>query len=1776
MKNLKKILMAFVLVALLISSVVTVAIAETSYTGSVDAANALIAKVYSAEGTKAKAEKLADVYKYLSDTPIDPEENGYDEVIARYNDLTFKAAYIYFGDAKTAEGTERAEALAKVYSHLAATPVILSGNSKVKTDVKDVEAVVSYICNACVKLHVFTEAELLSEPTDIVCDECDDKNSYLIPNKIVYSEFVKEVNDESLAVAELLLGRLFTASEEGAANGYYALIAIDDAIDSFLEKLPDESKNPDRKNELYTGSVVTAAEKLSAVNADSGYEELKAALADVYKYLVATPVNPTTTAYYEFLTKYNELCNALMDKFTAAFEAESSYPVRIEMLASLREYLMGKPADSQDPASVAVAGTQLSEDVITRFNDLRQAFIDELTEFKETVAGFAEIDAEIVTFEYETDVTEFNKTISDIAKIAEKNINDANIPILLAKVYNEFVSVKSFDPNAEGYAESIKTYSELCIAYVQNRFVSRMNSLGHLAEKHTLIIEFNEFVNETPLCEEVVVMYNEVREQFYNECKEISAAMASAGVPVYTAPDKAESTVTEAILGAFLSNLESSYNKYMTAAAEDKAAAFEAMKTAAAEMRAYAVGSIFDTEAEYFDEFVSEYDVLRTNVIDALFATVDEAQTAEAKLAALKTLKDYLAASPLTRAAVERYNAKALELEAGADMQLYSVYFDIDATIASINDVNATLAQKLAAGKVLKSYQNNVFDVTDPAYASYLAASDAAMIVIGDAIYNDITVTLTDKQILAMMKEYIAYAEEICSPAIISSLNKAADSICRIYDVVIGKIENNSNFAAYATGYENAYSIIEEFNSTPNLTLKFRAFAALYKEIDDNLSTAYFMCGPSYSEIKAEYDRMAMLLEDEMVVLIESANTPKKLESALASVNQNITQFNFSQKVMDKYNSAVRVDYAKYLEGVCESAEYKTPDGWNKNFTRITIALNRETGEGFYIAYNILAGVYGLPLDGVLEAPKVTDFGLSSFASIVAKLNSSRTDDIFEKYSRQEAVTFAVYEQAALELMAHLEACGINAELLEAQDKDKYENLQKLVAIAKYSVIDGYFNKYDRLSGDFEAQKAAAQKLDAYVKEYGALSYSEDAFAQTVLEYTFINFLDKLDLEMAMLEPEMKAEKIANLGITLVGAKFPANLISIYNVRYSTQLTAGEITKGTDKGSLMTLIEKLVVLEEQEGFNDVLVALADLSAYVSGSVFDTADLGASISARLAKVNKEIEEGSKQPEKIELTEEETKFIDYVETLLDESASAVARINAYDSAIALKNSVGTVCTEYKAALEAFDTTEIKALAAVEHLEQLKSFASRISLDEMASTNAAAEKEKADAISNYIVANGSYIDQTTDEFISIKELVSAVEAKVEWFDNLAEYVEAIKKFNRATSVASLSKHLEAISKYYVLLNFDDADNYKVANKDVLVTDLINKVLSKDSKVVALLQDVTLEAYYNIYIPARVSEQLCYENSVKIIDCIALVEKLITNKDELTAEAYYEALLNKANTEFDLVEPYITVVRKIVASGNYDEKMDGVKEALVIFELLDEPVYSTLQAQHIEIIKAQFEKYAATASYIEKAGICTYVENYIITNNVDTESIVGAQYLHLLEVYKAELESYKVDYEAILESNTQSFIGIVEKMGTYVTYSELKPLYDEAITKYYYSMNINSDEVKAAVEKFAEYEMMIENWEYNGAMLISYVENLNSARRRSQTFRALTNCKAYIDLVDAGVAGVGDAIADYNEALANYQAGINPVNSEITQSTDIVCSLRSVSIASTVLAVVKTIFIK
>jgi hypothetical protein len=163
--------------------------------------------------------------------------------------------------------------------------------------------------------------------------------------------------------------------------------------------------------------------------------------------------------------------------------------------------------------------------------------------------------------------------------------------------------------------------------------------------------------------------------------------------------------------------------------------------------------------------------------------------------------------------------------------------------------------------------------------------------------------------------------------------------------------------------------------------------------------------------------------------------------------------------------------------------------------------------------------------------------------------------------------------------------------------------------------------------------------------------------------------------------------------------------------------------------------------------------------------------------------------------------------------------------------------------------------------------------------------------------------------------------------------------------------------------------------------------------------------------------------------------------------------------------------------------------------------------------------------------------------------------------------------DYESVLVANTEAFIATVEKMKTYVTYKELKPLYDEAMNNYYYSMNVDSDEARAAIETFMQYQKMILDWEENSAMFIGYVSNLKSARRQSQQFRALVNCMNCIDGISEDVKGVTSALKTYNEGLEAYNAGIAPVNSELAEVSGVVSSLRTHSVSATILAIIQNL---
>ena len=318
--------------------------------------------------------------------------------------------------------------------------------------------------------------------------------------------------------------------------------------------------------------------------------------------------------------------------------------------------------------------------------------------------------------------------------------------------------------------------------------------------------------------------------------------------------------------------------------------------------------------------------------------------------------------------------------------------------------------------------------------------------------------------------------------------------------------------------------------------------------------------------------------------------------------------------------------------------------------------------------------------------------------------------------------------------------------------------------------------------------------------------------------------------------------------------------------------------------------------------------------------------------------------------------------------------------------------------------------------------------------------------------------------------------------------------------------------------------------------------------------------------------------ENDIKLLDCMGFIESIVENK-ELTGEAYEAELLKKAVENYDFVETYMAVIRGIINSGSdkYNaEKAENIRIKHLV-EVIDETFYVTLQKTHLEVMKTQIDKYAATDSYIEKLGICLYLDQYINENDIDYTNPTAVEYRNKLELFKAEVVSYEANYKNILEANTKTFVGLVKEMSALVKYADIKPIYDKA-TIYYYAMNVDSEEAQAAMAEYEEIGEKLTALAENSAMFLGYADTLSSSKiRMAQKYRALVNAKKYVELgIDDSIEGVKDAIATYNKALTEYNTVIDNINGDVSNVSNVVTAVRSGSIASVVLAVVKAIFSK
>ena len=536
----------------------------------------------------------------------------------------------------------------------------------------------------------------------------------------------------------------------------------------------------------------------------------------------------------------------------------------------------------------------------------------------------------------------------------------------------------------------------------------------------------------------------------------------------------------------------------------------------------------------------------------------------------------------------------------------------------------------------------------------------------------------------------------------------------------------------------------------------------------------------------------------------------------------------------------------------------------------------------------------------------------------------------------------------------------------------------------------------------------------------------------------------------------------------------------------------------------------------------------------------------------------------------------KFSYFVRILGDKTLPAANRINAYSEAVALVGAEGIDAGDL-AIFNAFDFESVSAGCREETLLKLEGMAASIMDLNVDSNNVTNALASVNSIRKFIENNTMTLDQANSRFVAINAKLQEIEREADRVEKLKLFIEAIERFHRAPTLSSLKRHYATADEYYRALELDIAANMQKAARDPLSSAFISSV-SKDEDVKSKLQgvSVTLQNYYDVYTVLRMADRLSYENSEKFINCVEAIELLITNKDELTKEEYEAAFAKAILDNSDYVSAYMVVLNRILISGEYDAEFEGFEEAKLVYDFANEVFYTALQNEYYAVIKQNLDRYASTNSYIEKAGICAYIENYIKDNNVDVTTETGASYVSILRMCQEELEIYMADYAAILNANTEKFIGLVNKMKAYSSYKDLKPLYDEAIQNYYYSMNVDSDEAKAALATFASYEEMIFDWELNGKLFVDNAKALSSARRTAQKYRALVNCAKYVDKIDAGVEGVADALKTYEKVLGDYNEQIGAVNGEIEQAVDAACAVRTNSVAAVVLAIIKSIFSK
>ena len=503
------------------------------------------------------------------------------------------------------------------------------------------------------------------------------------------------------------------------------------------------------------------------------------------------------------------------------------------------------------------------------------------------------------------------------------------------------------------------------------------------------------------------------------------------------------------------------------------------------------------------------------------------------------------------------------------------------------------------------------------------------------------------------------------------------------------------------------------------------------------------------------------------------------------------------------------------------------------------------------------------------------------------------------------------------------------------------------------------------------------------------------------------------------------------------------------------------------------------------------------------------------------------------------------------------------------------------------------EIKEPAMAENIELLKGYVNELLAIDITSETFEDINKAIAKIEEFVKVNSELIDRgdtTEGGYQTQMAYVQEVKKGMIKIENAIAFVDAMKQFARATTSASMLKRYEAVKAIYELAKYTDPANIAAVATDPYIV-AFEETINKDCEPG---EEMTIFEYYDS-IEQIILVREMYENSKKVLECYNFITSL----------EGYESTKEFWSANYEFIASYTNVIRDIVNPGLYDASIEGVDAAVAEFRQLDVYFYERLQKEHIAYIQAQLDKYRATNTYIDKAGITTGLISYVnqngtnnlaiyleIDENGESKFIVNPyltkevaktvadeiEELRQLEiaiyVCNEELAIQIEEYEDVLASNTAKFVSIIKHMQSVVDYKELKPLFEEA-TAYYYAINLENDEIVKAAEIYDEYRLMIGALESNGIVFIGLVnelveaEKLTGLEREDAVYTAIAKCAIYADGVDTTMEGVDVAMKAYTRALNEYNAETRAANAVIENSDTITFAANTKSIAAAVLSV-------